>query len=314
MSEECKSLDLKYRPSTLEDMVGNQSTLKSLKCMLEREVGIPKTFLFTGPSGCGKTTLAHILRNILKVHDKDFMYYNTSNTRGIDTIRGLETSCRYKPLGGKIKLYLLDECHMLTKEAQNALLLLLEDPPTHVYFALCTTNPEKLLETIKTRCCTYPVTSLSRNKISFLLKRVCKEEGLDPPLPDKVLNEIASASQGSSRKALKILDQIIDIDDDEEAFKAVQDASVSESSVLDICRLLVQDTSEDKWKEARTMVQNINAEPESIRYAILGYLATTLLKSERNDRIAEIISVFSEPVMYSGKGGIVLEIYLACKL
>jgi len=308
------SLDLKYRPKTLTDMVGNKSTVESIQSLLNRKQGPPKSFLFIGPSGCGKTTFAMIIRNLLKVSEQDTFIYNTANTRGIDTIRKLEATCKYAPMHGTKKFYLLDECHMLTKEAQNALLLLLEDPPKHVYFVLCTTNSEKVLETIKTRCSTYTVSSLPRNKIMLLLKKVVKEEGIEPPLPDRNLNEIAYCSGGSCRKALKILEQVIEIADDERAFKMIQDTSIGEATVLEICKMLVE-PGKGKWAEMSKLIKGVDSDTESIRYAILGYLSAVLLNSpEGNPRIAEMMSIFVEPCMYTGKGGIVLEIYLACQL
>ena len=313
MTQDSKSLDIKYRPKSLDDIVGNESTVTSLKSKINSEVGIGKSLLFIGPSGCGKTTLAKIIKTELNCHEKDYHYFNASNTRGIDTIRNLESTARYLPLGGKIKFYVLDECHMLTKEAQNALLLLLEDPPKHVFFALCTTNPEKVIDTIKTRCNIYTVQSLPSHKIIFLLKRVISKE-LEQPLPDNLLKEIAYASQGSSRRALKLLDQVIDIENDEEAMNAIIDSTVSETTTLEICQELLK-PGKNKWATLAPMIKNIDAEAETLRYAILGYFNAVLLNQKSdNDRVAEMLSIFIEPGMYSGKAGITLQIYLACNV
>ena len=102
-------LYIKYRPKTFEEFVGNEATITSLKSILTREQGTVKTFLLYGASGCGKTTLARIISSELDCSSHDFYEYNVANTRGIDSIREIIQSARYAPLGGKIKIYLLDE-------------------------------------------------------------------------------------------------------------------------------------------------------------------------------------------------------------
>ncbi|KKL10376.1 hypothetical protein LCGC14_2556470, partial [marine sediment metagenome] len=220
-------LHIAHRPSDFSTFVGNESTIQSLKSVLDREKGHVKVFLLQGPSGCGKTTLARIIRNYLGCSEHDFFEYNMANTRGIDTIRGLVGNAKYAPLKGGVRIYLLDECHKLTTDAQNALLKILEDTPDHVRFILCTTEPEKLINTIKTRCSTFQVSSLQRAKIITLLKGVCEKE--EAEFPDKHYKEIARVCDGSPRKALSILDQIMDIPDDDKAFDAILSATVSET-------------------------------------------------------------------------------------
>jgi len=203
MRDEQQPLHIKYRPQTFDELIGNETTIESLKSILQREKGEIRSFLFTGPSGCGKTTIARIMANELKCSDRDLQEYNSSNTRGIDTIREIANNCRYSPLNGKVKIYLLDEIHKATNDAQNALLKLLEDTPNHVRFILCTTDPEKLLKTIKTRCSTFVVSSLQRAKIMKLLKWVCEEEKCD--ISQKVIQKIAECADGSPRQSLVLL-------------------------------------------------------------------------------------------------------------
>jgi DNA polymerase III subunit gamma/tau len=303
-------LHLKYRPKEFDEVVGNESVVESLKVIVSREKGQIRSFLLTGPSGCGKTTLARIIANKLGCSDRDFSEYNSANVRGIDTIREIVTNSAYAPMNGKVKVYLLDEFHKATNDAQNAILKLLEDTPQHVVFILCTTDPEKLLKTIKTRCSTFQVNSLPRVKILSLLKKVSQDEGVDTSI--EVLKKIADVCQGSPRQALVLLDQVIDIEDEEIAIQAVIDNTVDEIKVLDLCRLLMK--SRKTWKEVADHIRALEGtEPENIRYAVLGYLSSVLLNKE-DERVLNMIEIFSPSWMYSGRAGLTSSCFMAYKI
>jgi len=311
--EENTGLHLKYRPKKFSEVIGNKSTVISLQSVITRKDNEVRSFIFKGPSGTGKTTLARIVGSELNCHERDFKEFNAANTRGIDTVREISATSSLAPMSGKIKIYLLDEAHSLTKDAQNALLKLLEDTPRHVRFILCTTEPEKLLKTIKTRCMAFTTANLRRAEIIQLLKYVLDKEEVD--LPDKHLKEIARVSEGSPRQALVILDSIIDITDDEEAFDAIAAAGVGEATVLEICRLLIDPKTKGhaKWQAMSKLIRSVDAEPESIRRAILGYLGSALLKNG-NDRISDLISLFEENLFSSGNSGLYNALYLGCQL
>jgi DNA polymerase III subunit gamma/tau len=301
-------LHLKYRPEKLGQMIGNESTIQSLESVLLREKGQVRAFLFSGPSGCGKTTIARIIAKELKCSDRDFYEYNSANLRGIDSMREIINSIKYAPLNGKIKVYLLDEFHQATKDAQNALLKLLEDTPEHVVFILCTTEPEKIIKTIKTRCTHFPVTRLQKAKIINLLKEITKKEKIE--MEDKIFQKIAEVCDGSPRQALVILDQIIDIPDDESAFMAIQNMTVNETSVLELAQALLQ---KSKWATVSKILKEIDGEPEKIRYAILNYMSMVLL-SKDSPRASIIMDVFLESWMYSGKAGMIQACYICANL
>jgi len=311
MSERDKSLPLhtKYRPRNFDEFIGNDLVKESLQTILSRSTGEIRAFLFTGPSGTGKTTLARIIANELKCSPQDFYEYDSANTRGIDTIRDISNNSRYFPLSGEIKIYLLDEAAKITNDAQNALLKLLEDPPKHVRFILCTTDPEKLIKTIKTRCTTFAVVSLRRNEIIKLLKWVCTEEKVDISLP--ILQKIAEYCEGSPRQALVLLDQIIDIVDEKIALQTIIDTSIGEANVIDLCREFLK--PKIKWENLSPLISKIDEEPEKIRYAILSYMMKVLLNTP-SDRVAQIIDLFSNSFIYSGKAGLTVTCYLATKI
>lgn len=146
-------LHIEHRPSNLSEIFGNKAIVESLTSIFERKSDYPHAFLFHGPTGCGKTTLARIVAKMLKCDKPE--EYNMANLRGIDAVRTLVEECVYLPLTGHNRVYILDEIHRQTKDAQNALLKLLEDPPEHVYFILGTTDPEQLIATLRGRCHTY---------------------------------------------------------------------------------------------------------------------------------------------------------------
>jgi len=196
-------------------------------------------------------------------------------------------------------------CHKLTSDAQHAVLKILEDTPKHVYFILCTTEPERLLNTIRTRCTKFQVSSLTKRKLSSLIKFVLEEENIEG-ISDKVVSEIVKVSEGSPRNALVLLDSVIDLSSEEEMISTVVDFSVKKEVVIDLCRGLLEGKS---WKTIGKILSGIDDEPEKVRYAVLGWMNTVLLKSE-NDRAALVITNFLDSFMYTGKAGLTLACYL----
>ena len=302
-------LSVKYRPTTFDQIVGNETIIESLRSCLERDSGVPHTFLFQGPSGCGKTTIARIVAEKLGAVPDEVKEYNISKTRGIDTAREIIDSCRYAPMKGKVKVFVLNEVQKSTDEFQSAMLEILEEPPKHIFFILATTNPEKLLKTIKTRCTIFQVSSLQRAKIIKLLRQICVLEKVE--VSQTILQKISEYCDGSPRQALVMLDQVIDIPDEETALQAILNSTVNEASVLQLCQLLLKKGT--SWKTLSDAIKTIDDEPEKIRYAVLSYMTKTLLDTP-SDRVPQIIDLFSSSFMYSGKAGLVMNCYLVTKI
>lgn len=298
------SLAVKYRPKMLKDFLGNESTIKSLRTMMEREE-IPHTLLFTGPSGCGKTTLARIVAARLKCSQYDFTENNAADFRGIDSVRDILRQMTLAPMSGPYRVWLLDECHQLSKDAQHALLKALEDTPKHVYFLLATTDPEKLLPTIRTRCVTFDVKPLNDNLMGTLLKSVLQKEGVDN-VPQEALDQIVQDSLGSARMALSVLDGIINMEP-ADMLEAAKQTTSQQNAAIDLCRALI---GKRPWKEIAKIIQGLDQDPESVRRAVLGYASAVLLKSGQPQAWV-VLDSFRQDFFTTGKAGLALAAYAA---
>ncbi len=303
------TLAIEHRPKDLSEIIGNQSIKDSLESIFARKSDYPHAYLFHGETGCGKTSLARIVASMLKCHPDAVQEYNVANMRGIDTVRDIDENCRYKPMMGDSRVYILDEAHRQSKDAKEGLLKLLEDPPDHVYFILCTTNPEELPSTLRGRCHTYQVKPLKSSEMMDLLKSILMKEKIKD-YPETILKEITRLSEGLPRNALVMLDAVIDIIDEDSAVKALSSVSLSDANTKELCQALINGGT---WESIRANVKTIleEMEPEKLRYAVLGYLSAVLYNSKKNDRVSALIDIFSENTYNTGKVGIQNMIYIA---
>ena len=294
----------KHRPKRLPRMVGNENTVNSLTNMLERKT-LPHTILFHGPSGCGKTTLARIIRRELNCHDMDFQELNCSDFRGIDAVREIARKMNLSPtVEGSCRIWLLDEVHQTTKDAQHAMLKMLEDTPSHVYFLLCTTEPKKLLKTIRTRCCDMPVRLMTHDELEGLLKRTAKRSKIE--LSKEVLDEIVDASQGTPRTALVLLDKISNLSG-EDQIKSIQDKIAEDNEAIELCRMLIK---KESWSKVTNVLKNLKGDPESIRYSVMMYARAVLLN--KSDYQAYLIITCFQDNFYDSKSAGLLRACYEC--
>ena len=218
---------LTYRPRRLNEL-DSEIVRESLTKIIKSQ-NIPHAFLFTGPKGTGKTSSARVLAKIVNCtknkelaepcnscdqcksvdsgSNLDVLEIDAASHRGIDDIRALRDAVKLSPISAKKKVYIIDEAHMLTTEASNALLKTLEEPPRHVMFILATTNPEKLIETIRSRCQIIHFKKASPEELERSLARIVKGENYK--VDKEGLRLIAKYSEGSFRDGAKIVEQLI---------------------------------------------------------------------------------------------------------
>ena len=301
------SLYLKYRPKTLEEIVGNSEVSGALEGMLGNLQGCPHAFLLSGPTGCGKTTIGRIIATRLGAVGSDFREIDSADFRGIDTVREIRKQSQFKPLEGPCRVWLLDEAHMLTGTAESALLKMLEDTPQHVYFILCTTEPQKLLPTIRGRCSQFTVKPLNERQMFKLLRSIVKAEGQD--IPKVIYEQITQDSFGHPRNALQILDQVLRVDPEQRLAVAKRSAE-EQSESIELCRALI---AGDGWKKVSGILNGLkDQEPEGVRRHVMGYAQAVLLKVESN-RAALVLEEFLEPFFNTGFAGLVYACYSVTK-
>ena len=212
-----KALYRKYRPLKLDDVVGQDSVISSLKNSL-KQGKISHAYLFTGPRGCGKTSVARIFAHDInqfkyELEDNyvDIIEIDAASNRGIEDIRELREKAFIAPTEGKYKVYIMDEAHMLTREAANAFLKILEEPPAHVVFIMATTNPEKLPITITSRAVIYNFSLAPTATMTAHLQKIAKVEKIS--ITDDALAIIIQRGGGSFRDSISLLDQLSTLTD-----------------------------------------------------------------------------------------------------
>ncbi len=294
----------RYRPSTFGEVLGQDAAVRTLQKSLENKA-LPHALLLTGGSGCGKTTIARILKVELDCGDSDFYEINAADDRGVDMVRQIRSVMGLAPMRGGCRIWLIDEVHRATSDAQSALLKMLEDTPKHVYFFLCTTDPQKLLKTIHTRCTEVKLVPLTDAVMRELITAICQQEKVD--LSDGVVNQIVDMAEGSARKALVLLHQVLQQDDEKEQLASLLKAD-SKRQTIDLCRLMME--PRPSWPDIAKIVKALEDEPETTRRIILGYFNSVLLGGGRGaGRAFAVIQAFRDHLYDSGKAGLTASLY-----
>ena len=221
-----QALYRKYRPTNFDEVVGQTHIIQTLKNAIVQN-RIAHAYLFCGPRGTGKTSIAKIFAKTLNCTNNqdapcgvcenckmaangshpDIIEIDAASNNGVDEVRNLIDKVKYAPMQGKYKIYIIDEVHMMTSGAFNALLKTIEEPPAHVIFIFATTEPNKVLPTIISRCQRFDFNKVSMHDIKYRLSVVCKNEGIE--IDENGLTLIAQLADGGMRDALSILDQCV---------------------------------------------------------------------------------------------------------
>jgi len=289
----------KWRPQTFDAIVGQDHIAKTLKNAIKNN-RVAHAYMFTGPRGIGKTSAARIFAKALNCEkgpipdpcnkciscqgisgsrSLDVLEIDGASNRGIDEIRNLRENIKFAPTGGKSKIYIIDEVHMLTQEAFNALLKTLEEPPAHVKFIFATTQPNKVPLTILSRCQRFDFRKISTEEIVKKLSFISKEEGLK--ITEEALFSIARAADGGMRDAESILDQLSSFSDKKIAAPDVTHilGTLNEEALF----LMTEAVIEKDAPKALEMVNNLVKEGKD-----MALVASELLAHFRNLLIAKV--------------------------
>lgn len=299
----------KYRPRIFEEVIGQEHIVKTLVNQIKMDK-INHAYLFTGSRGTGKTSTAKIFARAINCTNPqngspcgecevckaldgtniDVLEIDAASNNGVDEIRDLREKVKYPPVVGKYKVYIIDEVHMLSPSAFNALLKTLEEPPTHTVFILATTEVHKLPATILSRCLRFDFRLVSLAELSKLLKNILDKEGVK--YDEQSINTIARAGEGSVRDTLSIADRCVSFAGDELTYqKVIAVLGIAEREVL---INLTYKILEKKVGEALVELDSVLAggkSPLVFSNDIISYFRDLLLVYTLGDKAREIVVV-----------------------
>lgn len=293
-----QSLYDKYRPTKFDQVVGQDSVVKSLKGSLERASN--RTYMLVGPSGTGKTTLARIAARTLgyQVTEIDAATYT-----GIDNMREVLRNLNFKPLDStKGKVMIVDECHRLSGQAWDSMLKTLEEPPAWVRWFLCTTDPAKVPKAVQTRCTSYTLKPVPVPVLFDLLDKIAGKEQIlgDDELGGKILNLCARQADGSPRQALVNLDACMSATSVAEARDLLDRVEKENAEAVELARALLGGKSWSQVTELLALFADKDA--EGVRHVVRAYTTKVVLSKPKPDTHAlRILESFCKP-FYPGDG------------
>jgi DNA polymerase-3 subunit gamma/tau len=300
----------KYRPQTFDEVVGQDSITRILKNQIKYN-RIGHAYLFSGIRGTGKTSMAKIFAKAINCPNgidgnpcnqcdvclkidrpgvMDIIEIDGASNRGVDEIREIRERIKYPPTVGKYKVYIIDEVHMLTKEAFNALLKTLEEPPEHAVFILATTEPNKCPVTILSRCQRYEIRPIPKALIIKQMKKICQD--LQVKMSEESFDFIATRGENSMRDSLSLLDQIIDLQDetgnvafcDLLAFTGMAD----KQSIFDLVERVISHDSAGVLTCLRELVSN-GKDNILLMDQLIEYMRGILITKTANETAKEIL-------------------------
>jgi DNA polymerase III gamma/tau subunit len=273
----------KHRPKSTAGIIGQPAAVKVVDGLLARKGGPPHAILFFGPSGVGKTTFARIIAKELGCTDGDFVEINCAVCEAMQTVRDIEDKLPFAGMNvnGGVRCWLLDEFQALSRAAftQQALLKMLEDPPSHIYFLLATTDPSKIIPTIRNRCTQIELKPVSNIDLGLLVTRVAKAEGVK--LSKQVMEKIVELAAGSPRQALVMLDSVYKMTDEDDQLKVLPEIAESGDSYTLAKLVLPYNSSQPNWTKVKEQLNKMmeTASPEDVRRCIVGVARGQMLRA-----------------------------------
>ena len=294
-------LSLKWRPKSFDQIVGQSHITHTLKNAISIN-RLAQAFLFSGPRGVGKTTTARVLAstvNGLDSHEAclDIIELDGASNRGIDEIREIRESVKFPPSSVEYKVYIIDEAHMLTEQAFNALLKTLEEPPKHVIFILATTDPQKMPQTILSRTQRYDFMRISSEVIVDRLHYILKKEKID--FEENAIELISQKSDGSMRDALSMLDQIIAYSDKIININNLRSAIglIDQEYMYSICKSILEQNT-DKAIDLYHTILDSGVSSKLFINDLIGFLnQSMLLKLNKNNKRQYISKHLKEKII-----------------
>ena len=296
-----KALYRTYRPQKFSDVIGQHVIVQTLRNAIKND-RVSHAYLFCGPRGTGKTSIARIFAKVLNCSNEqngepcnncetckeiseglcpDVIEIDAASNNGVDEIRDLKEKVKFLPAGSKYKIYIIDEVHMLSTSAFNALLKTLEEPPKHVIFILATTEPQKVLSTIISRCQRFDFGTLSVNELLEALVNICEKENIK--YDQSALKVIASASEGGLRDAISLLDQAISLAQDkiDEDIASSVTGLVGKEKLIELANA-IEDKNISETLLTIQELENSGKEISKIVNSLLGFYRDILLYKSIN--------------------------------
>lgn len=303
-----KELYRKHRPKILKDVKGQDKAVRTLRQFIKNG-NLPHALLLVGPSGTGKTTIARALQDEIGCSDMDFHEVDCPRLDKVgEAVKDIVDNTSLCAWGGKNQIWFLEEVQSLSRApfAQQALLKALEDTPDHVYFILATTDPEKLIPAIKTRCTVIPLESLKDEILTTLVQEVAQKEKIE--VTEDVVAKIVKYSDGSARKSLVFLQQVMHSGSEQDQLDRILNSD-TQARGDSLASALVK---RSPWSKIAKIIKENTDAPENLRRAVLGYATNSLLNRE-DERLYMILTAFESDFYNSGKAGLVRACYEVCR-
>lgn len=295
-----EELHNRHRPQDWDEIAGQEVVVESVAKALEE--GTSRSFLFAGPSGVGKTTISRVIASKVEAEVSEV---DAATHTGVDAMRAIQDTLHFSPLNAENRVVIVDECHMLSKAAWNSLLKVIEEPPTKVYWCLCTTEIERVPETIKTRCLVYRLDPVPDETILDLLHYINEEEKFEAD--EDVMWLCAEKANGSPRRAITMFAAVKDCETRQEAAILLRQP-LEDGEAIELCQALIKGF---KWSQVVDIVRKLRGldekgkpiegrkaqDPEGVRRIVCAYFAKVAMNPSwgKAEKALAILAAFERP-------------------